>query len=226
MTKQTVRARLERIGIIPSIRLSSAADARFAAETVYAAGIPVVEITMTVPGALDVVADLAKTVPDLIVGAGTVMDAEGARRSVDAGARFITSPGFDRDVVEFALKERVEVLPGVLTPSEIMAALRAGADLLKVFPCAQFGGPSYIRVLKAPFPEVHFMAAGGVTQQTAAEFIRAGAVVIGVGVELVPRHAVRQRDAHWITELAHRFRSLVQEDRGEGAPRHGAADQR
>lgn len=216
MTRQTVRARLEQIGIIPSIRLSSAADARFAAETVSGAGIPVVEITMTVPGALDVIADLAKALPDLIVGAGTVLDAEGARRCIGAGARFVTSPGFDRRLVEFAAKEEVVVLPGVLTPTEIMEALSAGADLLKVYPCAQLGGPAYIRVLKAPFPDVHFMAAGGVNQKTAADFIRAGAAAIGVGAELVPRHAVHQRDARWITELAHRFRGLVQDARGEG----------
>src|SRR5712692_6270316 len=151
MNKQIVRARIEEIGIIPSVRLSSEEEARFAAETVSQAGIPIVEITMTVPGALEVIAELAHSMPDLVVGAGTIFDVETARRSVDAGARFLTSPGLDLKIVEFALKEGVLAMPGALTPTEITAASQAGADLVKVFPCAQLGGASYIHALRAPF---------------------------------------------------------------------------
>jgi 2-dehydro-3-deoxyphosphogluconate aldolase/(4S)-4-hydroxy-2-oxoglutarate aldolase len=212
--KQTVRARVEELGIVPAVRTSSADEARFAAETVSQAGIPLVEVTMTVPGALKVIADLVEKMPALIVGAGTVLDIHVARQSVDAGAKFLTSPGFDLRVVEFAIKEDVLVLPGALTPTEVMAAWQAGADFVKVFPCAQMGGASYIRALRAPFPQVPLVAAGGVNQQTAADFIQAGAVAIGVGSELIPRRALEQREPAWILELAHRFLSIIKEARG------------
>ena len=217
MKKQTVRSRIEEIGIIPSVRLSSAEEARFAAETVSQAGIPIVEITMTVPGALEVIAELARSMPDLVVGAGTIFDVETARRCVDAGARFLTSPGLDLKVVEFALKEDVLAMPGALTPTEITAASHAGADLIKIFPCAQLGGASYIHALRAPFHDVALVASGGVNQHTAAEFIVAGAAAVGVGRELIPREAVQQRNQHWITELTRRFLGIVQEARGRTA---------
>jgi 2-dehydro-3-deoxyphosphogluconate aldolase / (4S)-4-hydroxy-2-oxoglutarate aldolase len=220
MNKQAVRARLEEIGIIPAVRTASAEEARFAAETISRAGIPVVEITMTVPGAMTVIADLVRAMPDLIVGAGTVMDIEVARQCIDAGAGFVTSPGLDLRVVEFAIARDVLVMPGALTPSEVMAAWNAGADLIKVFPCAQLGGASYIRALKSPFPQVPLVGAGGVDHQTAAEFILAGAVAVGVGSELVPRRAVMARDAHWIGELARRLLSIIKEARGHSQPRH------
>lgn len=217
MKKQSVRARIEEIGIIPSIRTASAEDARFASEMVALAGIPIVEITMTVPGALDVIADLARTLPDLVVGAGTVLGIEMARRCVGAGARFVTSPGLELQVVELAAKEGVLVMPGALTPTEVIAASQAGADLVKIFPCAQLGGESYIRALMAPLPHVPLVAAGGVTQHSAGGFIRAGAVAIGVGTELIPRRAIEQRQIEWIRELARRFLSLVAEARGQMA---------
>jgi 2-dehydro-3-deoxyphosphogluconate aldolase/(4S)-4-hydroxy-2-oxoglutarate aldolase len=204
------------VGIIPSVRVTSAADARFAAEIVYAAGISIVEITMTTPGAIEVIAGLAKSMPELLVGAGSVLDVLTARQCIDAGASFITSPGFDRPLVELTLKKGALALPGALTPSEVMAARYAGVKAIKVFPCAGFGGPAYIKALRAPFPRMQFVAAGGITQQTAADFIRAGAVAIGVGTELIPRAAIQQRDQRWISELAHRFRHLVHEARAGG----------
>jgi 2-dehydro-3-deoxyphosphogluconate aldolase/(4S)-4-hydroxy-2-oxoglutarate aldolase len=213
MNKQLVRARIEESGIIPSVRLSSAEDARFAAETVSQAGIPIVEITMTVPGAVEVITDLRRTLPDLVVGAGTVFDIETARQCVKAGALFVTSPGLDLKIVEFALKESVLAMPGALTPTEITAASQAGADFIKVFPCAPLGGATYIHALKGPFPRVPLVAAGGVNQQTAAEFIVAGAAAVGVGAELIPKKAVQQRDHRWITELARRFLHIIQEAR-------------
>jgi 2-dehydro-3-deoxyphosphogluconate aldolase/(4S)-4-hydroxy-2-oxoglutarate aldolase len=220
MNKQAVRARLEDIGIIPAVRTASAEEARFAAETVSHAGIPVVEITMTVPGALEVIADLARAMPDLIVGAGTVLDIGVARRCVEAGASFLTSPAFDLRVVQFAIEQDILVLPGALTPSEVLAAWQAGADVIKVFPCAQLGGASYIRALKSPFPDVPLVGAGGVDHQTAADFILAGAMAVGVGAELIPRRAVSARDAHWIGELARRFLSIIKEARLRTQPRH------
>ena len=220
MNKHAVRARLEEIGIIPAVRTGSAEEARFAAETISRAGIPIVEITMTVPGALNVIADLAQAMPDLVVGAGTVLDVEVARQCIDAGAGFVTSPGLDLRVVEFAIARDVLVMPGALTPSEVMAAWQAGADLIKVFPCAQLGGASYIRALKSPFPQIPLVGAGGVDHQTAADFIVAGAVAVGVGTELVPRRAVAARDVHWIGELVRRLLRIVREARDRVPPRH------
>lgn len=215
MTREAIRTRVVDVGIIPSVRTSSTDDARFAAETVARAGIPIIEVTMTVPDALDVIAHLARNTPDLVVGAGTIFDVKTARRCVEAGARFLTSPGLDLEIVEFALKEGVLAVPGALTPTEVTAAWKSGADLIKVFPCAQVGGASYIQALRAPFPDVPFIAAGGVNQQTAAEFIAAGSAAVGVGRELIPKKAVQHRDAHWITELARRFLSIVREARSQ-----------
>jgi 2-dehydro-3-deoxyphosphogluconate aldolase / (4S)-4-hydroxy-2-oxoglutarate aldolase len=214
MNSQAVRARIEEIGIIPSVRTSSSDAARFAAEAISNAGVPIVEITMTVPGALDVIAGLVRVFPDMVVGAGTVLDVETARRCLDVGARFLTSPGLDLQIVQLAAQEEVLVMPGALTPTEVTTARNAGASVVKVFPCAPFGGESYIRALRGPFPEMSFVAAGGVNQQTAANFIRAGAVAIGVGKELIPTKAVELRQTDWITELARRFVSLVREARG------------
>lgn len=215
MTKEQVRARIVDIGVIPSVRCSSEADAFFAAEAVSAGGIPVVEITMTVPRAVHVVADLVKRMPDLIVGAGDIIDVDGAKRCLDVGAVFLTGPSMDLKVIEFAAKKEVLVLPGALTPTEIVTAWKAGADLVKVFPCTQVGGHQYIRALARPFPHVPLMAAGGITQSSATHYIAAGAMVIGVGADLIPLQAIRERQRGWIPELARRFVHLVQDGREE-----------
>jgi 2-dehydro-3-deoxyphosphogluconate aldolase/(4S)-4-hydroxy-2-oxoglutarate aldolase len=215
MTRETVRRHIVAIGIVPAVRTSSADEALFAADTVAKAGIPIVEITMTVPGALQVITELAHNMPDLVVGAGSILDMTTARHCVDAGARFLTSPGLDLRIVEFALKEGIVAMPGALTPTEVTTAWQAGVDFIKVFPCAQVGGASYIHALKAPFPGVPLIAAGGVNQQTAAEFILAGAVALGVGTELIPKKAIQERDQHWITELARRFLHIIQGARGQ-----------
>jgi 2-dehydro-3-deoxyphosphogluconate aldolase/(4S)-4-hydroxy-2-oxoglutarate aldolase len=217
--KNEVRARIEEIGIIPGVRVSSAADARFAAETVNRAGIPVAEITMTVPGAIGVITGLTRSIPEMIVGAGTVLDIETAKRCLDAGAKFITSPGLILEVVEFAAKNEVVVFPGALTPTEIITAWKAGADFVKIFPCGQVGGDSYIRALKAPLPQVPLIASGGVNQQTALNFILAGAAALGIGGELIPRESVQQRQEDRILELARRFRKLVKEARSRNSAR-------
>jgi len=209
MTRDTVRQRIQQIGIIPALRTASAEDARFAAETVAEAGIPIVEITMTIPGALDLIAGLIAKHSHLVVGAGTVLDARTARRALDAGAHFVTSPGFNRDVVEAVRQADVLVMPGALTPTEVTAAWEAHADLVKVFPCGPFGGAAYFKSLIAPFPQVPFVASGSINQQTAPEFVLAGALAIGVGKALIPPRAVRRRQADWIAELARRFVAIV-----------------
>jgi len=213
MTRAEVRARIEEIGILPAIRVSSPGDALFAAQAVYHSGIPVAEITMTTPDAIDVISRLVKDIPDMIVGAGTVLDADTARRCLDAGAKFLTSTGLVLEVVEFAQKNDVVVFPGALTPTEVIATWRAGSDFVKVFPCSANGGHSYIRALKVPFPQIPMIASGGVNQLTAVDFILAGAAALGVGSELMPAEALRVRNLSQIRELARRFLGMVKEAR-------------
>jgi 2-dehydro-3-deoxyphosphogluconate aldolase/(4S)-4-hydroxy-2-oxoglutarate aldolase len=219
MTKEEVRACIQQTGIIPALRVSTAEDALFAAEILVRGGIPVIEIPMTVAGAFDVVKKLASCDAKITVGAGTVLDAETARRCIDSGAMFLTSTGLLPDVVDVAVKHNVLVLPGALTPTEVILAWRAGADFVKVFPCTQLGGDVYIRSLHAALPQIPLIAAGGVRQNTAAHFIHAGAVAIGVGKELLPHDAVEHRKADWILELAHRFVSIVKNARSQPGER-------
>ena len=213
MNKEAVRKRIEEIGVVPAIRLSSSEDALFAVEAVAECGIPIAEVTMTVPSAVEVIGKLARSHPDLIVGAGTVRDLETAQRSLDAGAKFLTSTGLDVQVAEFAVKHGVVSFPGALTPSEIMMAWKLGSDFVKVFPCSLLGGPSYIRALKSPFPDMRLIAAGGVNQQNAGDFFLAGAAAVGIGRDLVSPEAVRRRQLDWIRELAHRFLQIVENSR-------------
>jgi 2-dehydro-3-deoxyphosphogluconate aldolase/(4S)-4-hydroxy-2-oxoglutarate aldolase len=200
--------------IKPRLHASAADDVRFAAETLNAAGVPVAEVNMTVPGAVDVISHLAKTFPKMIVGAD-LTDLETAERSVDAGAKFLTSPAFVPGIVEFARKKNVVVFPGALTPSEVLAAWSAGADFVKVFPCSQVGGAAYIKALHSPLPLVRLIASGGVNQQTAFDFVIAGATAIGVGAELVPPEALRWRNEAQIHELARRFINMIKSGRKE-----------
>jgi 2-dehydro-3-deoxyphosphogluconate aldolase/(4S)-4-hydroxy-2-oxoglutarate aldolase len=213
VNREEVRARVEAIGIIPAVRVASAEDAVFAAESVFHGGIGVVELTMTIPGAFEVIGKLARTTPKLIVGAGTVLDLDTARRCLDAGAAFLTSPSLDLGIVEFGADQDALVIPGALTPTEVATAARAGADLIKIFPCAQVGGPSYIRALKAPFAHLALIASGGVNQQTARDFIRAGSVALGIGEHLIPPDAVHAKKEKWIRELCTRFLGVIREAR-------------
>jgi 2-dehydro-3-deoxyphosphogluconate aldolase / (4S)-4-hydroxy-2-oxoglutarate aldolase len=215
MDKDQVRSTINEVGILPAIRVASAENARFAAETVAQAGIPIVEITMTTPGAVDLIADLVRNLPQVIVGAGTILDADTARECLKAGAHFLTSPGLDPEIVQFAREENVLMMAGALTPTEVVAAYKAGSDFVKVFPCSQVGGDSYIRALKAPFPQIPLIAAGGVNQQTAGGFILAGASAVGVGGDLIPRSAIELRQPERIRELARRFLGLVRTARAQ-----------
>ncbi|HXY13045.1 MAG TPA: bifunctional 4-hydroxy-2-oxoglutarate aldolase/2-dehydro-3-deoxy-phosphogluconate aldolase [Terriglobales bacterium] len=213
MKKEDVCNRIKEIAIIPAVKVSSGDDAHFAAEAVTHGGIPIVEITMTVPGAAELISHLVRSDPKLIVGGGTVLDCETARRCVDAGAVFITAPSFNPSVVGFAAKESIAVLPGALSPTEVVTAWSAGADFVKVFPCAQVGGDGYIKALSVALPEILLIAAGGVNQHTAGNFILSGATAIGVGTELIPTEAIERRQSQRIHELARRFIRLVNDAR-------------
>ncbi len=215
MEKAEVRALIETTGIVPVVRASSAAEARFAAEAVWHGGIPIVEITMTVPGAMEVISELARTTPEVLVGAGTVLDAETAQRCVDAGARFLVSPGFDARTVEFAVGKNVLIMAGALTPTEVINAWKAGADFVKVFPCGQVGGATYIKALKGPLPQVPLVPTGGVSLDTAADYLLAGAAALGVGGELILKEAVQLRKAELLRDMAARFVSIVKSTRDQ-----------
>jgi 2-dehydro-3-deoxyphosphogluconate aldolase/(4S)-4-hydroxy-2-oxoglutarate aldolase len=217
LTRAEVRARIEEIGILPAIRVSVPESARFALEAVHRAGIPIAEVTMTVPHALDVIREMTKSLPDMVIGAGTVLDVETARRCLDAGARFLTSPGFVPEVMAFAQKHDVVVFPGALTPTEVIAAWKGGADFVKIFPCAEVGGYHYIHTLKVPLPQVPLIASGGVNQQTAYDFILAGASALGIGSELIPQEALYKRKEAQIQELARRFLHIVKDARARKA---------
>jgi len=216
MLKDEVRRRITGVGIVPVVRASSPREALDAVEAVCRGGIRVVEITMTVPGAMEIIRELIKSgEPDVLVGAGTVLNPESARRCLDAGAQFIVSPGLNLNTIELAQKEGVLVMPGAFSPTEIIAAWDAGADLVKVFPCGNVGGPKYIKALKGPLPQIPLIPTGGVTLENAAEFILAGSEALGIGGELVQNAALRAGRPEIITEAARKFVEIVKKARGQ-----------
>ena len=185
-----------------------------AADAVCEGGIPIVEITMTVPGAVDVIRELTKSgSSDVLVGAGTVLNAEAARRCLDAGAQFLVSPGLNLEVVKLAGAERKLMMAGALTPTEVITAWEAGSDFVKVFPCGQMGGAKYIKALKGPLPQVPLVPTGGVNLNTAGEFIEAGAAALGVGGELVQAEALKAGQPEIIVENARKFLAAVNQAR-------------
>jgi len=214
MDKQRVRDRIVEIGIVPVVRAASASEACIAADAVRQGGIPIVEITMTVPGAVEVIRELVRNCgSEVLVGAGTVLNAETARKCLDAGAEFLVSPGLNLKTVEFAAKEGKLMMAGALTPTEIMAAWEAGADIVKIFPCGQVGGAKYIKALKGPFPQIPFVPTGGVNLNTAAEFIEAGSIALGIGGELVQADALKSNKPETIVENARKFLEIVKQAR-------------
>jgi 2-dehydro-3-deoxyphosphogluconate aldolase/(4S)-4-hydroxy-2-oxoglutarate aldolase len=214
MKKQQVRERITEIGIVPVVRASSPEQAVLAAQAVCEGGIPIVEITMTVPGAVDVIRELRKTADSsILIGAGTVLNSEMARRCVDAGAEFLVSPGLDIPTLEFAAREDKLMLAGALTPTEVITAWNAGSELVKVFPCGQLGGASYIKALKGPLPQVPMVPTGGVNLNTAGDFIKAGAAALGVGGELVQSDALKAGHPQTIVENARKFLAIVKQAR-------------
>jgi 2-dehydro-3-deoxyphosphogluconate aldolase / (4S)-4-hydroxy-2-oxoglutarate aldolase len=216
--KEEVKQRILDIGIVPVIRASSPHEALLAAEAVCAGGVSIAEITMTVPGAFETISELARQHGrELVVGAGTVLDAATARRCLDAGAEFLVSPGFDADLVKFANTENVLVMAGALTPTEVIRAWAAGADFVKVFPCNALGGASYIKALRSPLPQIPLVPTGGVTLETARGFIRAGAAALGIGGALVSPATLDCDGLARIVDLAGRFLEIVREARAEHA---------
>jgi len=193
MTKQEVLTAILEIGVVPVVRTSSAETAVLAIEAIYRGGIRAAEVTMTVPGAIRALETLADKFGDKIVlGAGTVLDPETARACMLAGAQFFVTPALNVKTIEMAHRYSKPIMPGALTPTEVLAAWDAGASIVKVFPCGAVGGPKYIRALKGPFPQIEMIPTGGVNLETTAEFLRAGACAVAVGGELIDAKTINQ----------------------------------
>jgi len=213
LTKHEVCACIEDTGIVPSVAEASTEDAVFVAEALVEAGIPIIEISMNVSDAIDIVSHLVKHAPTTIVGVGSVRNADIARRCVEAGARFLSTDGLTPGVVEFASNEKLAAISGALTLTEVISAWDAGSDFVKVVPCYAVGGHNYIRTLKAAVPQARLIAAGGINQLTAVNYIMAGAAALEVGKALIPTEAIVLRQARRIQELAHRFLTAVDNGR-------------
>jgi 2-dehydro-3-deoxyphosphogluconate aldolase/(4S)-4-hydroxy-2-oxoglutarate aldolase len=212
--REQIVARLREVGIIPIIRATSADVALPVAEALLQAGLPVVEITMTVPNAIDAIGAVAKRFAGkMLLGAGTVTDAHTAKRAVDAGAEFIVSPCLVREVIDAAQHANAAVLPGALTPSEVFEAFRTGGDMVKIFPAQSVGGAAYLRALRGPFPGIPLVPTGGVTLENIGEMFKAGAAAVGVGSELISQDALARRDYAVIGALAKQFLAAVRKER-------------
>jgi 2-dehydro-3-deoxyphosphogluconate aldolase / (4S)-4-hydroxy-2-oxoglutarate aldolase len=214
MDKKAVIERIEAIGVVPVIRASSADEAARVIDAIAEGGIDVFEITMTVPGAVGLIQDIGTKYGDsAVVGAGTVMDPETAERCIDAGAQFVISPSLNLDTIAACRAQGIAVMPGALTPTEIVTAWNAGADFVKVFPAEALGGATYLKNLKGPLPHVKIIPTGGVSLANAADFIRAGARAVGVGTELVNLNAIRAGNPGLIKERARQYLQIVNEAR-------------
>jgi 2-dehydro-3-deoxyphosphogluconate aldolase/(4S)-4-hydroxy-2-oxoglutarate aldolase len=208
--KDRVLATIRDVGLVPVVRAESADEASRVIDAIRAGGVPVLEITMTVPGAVRLIEELARRFGrDAVVGAGTVLDPETARACILSGARFVVSPALNLETVTLCRRYAVPVMPGALSPTEVIAAWQAGADLVKVFPCQAVGGAAYLKALKAPLPQVELVPTGGVNLKTAADFVKAGAAALGVGADLVDLEALRRGEAALITERARQFVEIV-----------------
>jgi 2-dehydro-3-deoxyphosphogluconate aldolase/(4S)-4-hydroxy-2-oxoglutarate aldolase len=212
--EDTIR-QIGEIGIVPVIRAAHHAEASRAVEAIFAGGLSIVEITMTVPDAPRVLREVARANDSFLVGAGTVLNAKQAEVCLDAGARFLVSPGLSADVLEIAAKRGVLAIPGAFTPTEVMAALAMGIDVIKIFPCGSGGGPSHIKALRAPFKDCRFIPTGGVSLKNAGEYFAAGAFALGIGAELADLAALRRNESHKITEAAKSLAAVVQKHRAQ-----------
>src|SRR5919202_935588 len=214
MNKRDVVSRIEEVGVVPVVRASSAEEAMQVIEAIRAGGVPVLEITMTVPRAVRVIEQVADRYGnEVVVGAGTVLDAETARACILAGASFVVSPSLNVETIEMCRRYSIAVMPGALTPTEVVTAWQAGADVVKVFPCGALGGAKYLKSLKAPLPQVEMIPTGGVSLSTAAEFIEAGAFALGVGADLVNTKAIREGRPQEVTEAARAYVKAVRRAR-------------
>ncbi|WP_263365317.1 bifunctional 2-keto-4-hydroxyglutarate aldolase/2-keto-3-deoxy-6-phosphogluconate aldolase [Edaphobacter bradus] len=211
MNKAEVLQRLREIGLVPVLRAESVEKALALAEAIAAGGVTVLEITMTVPGAIQVMRTLAEKRPDILIGAGTVLDAETARMCILEGAQFVVSPALNLQTIEMCHRYSIAALPGALTPTEVVTAWQAGADVVKIFPASAMGGAKYLASLKAPLPHVEMIPTGGVSLATAVDFLEAGAFALGVGADLVNAKAMAEGKPEVVTESAKKYMAIVKE---------------
>jgi 2-dehydro-3-deoxyphosphogluconate aldolase/(4S)-4-hydroxy-2-oxoglutarate aldolase len=210
MEKSEVLQHIAEVGLVPVIRAEGKEEAIRVIDAIEAGGIPLLEITMTVPGAISIIEAVRQREKSAVVGAGTVLDAETARACILAGAQFIVSPALNVATIEICHRYSVPVMCGALTPTEVVAAWSAGADVVKIFPCGAVGGASYIKALKAPFPQIALMPTGGVSLKTAADFIKAGSFALGVGSDLLDHKAIEEEDWNTLaTAVSARAREYV-----------------
>jgi 2-dehydro-3-deoxyphosphogluconate aldolase/(4S)-4-hydroxy-2-oxoglutarate aldolase len=210
MTRDDLVQRIIDIGILPVVRAASGAEAVAVGDAIAAGGIDALEITMTVPGAIKVIAEASARYGDrVLIGAGTVLDVDQARACIAAGARFVVSPVADPPTIAYCRQAGVPVLPGALTPNEIVHAWRAGADFVKVFPCSTAGGAQYVKAIKTPLPDIRLVPTGGVTIDTVAAYFAAGACAVGVGGDLCDVQAVRRGDPQKLTLAARAYVQAV-----------------
>jgi 2-dehydro-3-deoxyphosphogluconate aldolase/(4S)-4-hydroxy-2-oxoglutarate aldolase len=212
---ETTQEIMERVGLIPVLRAKSIAQGRAVVEAMVAGGVTVVEVTMTVPGAINLLSELRNEYnpKDLLLGSGTVTTADQAQATIDAGAEFVVSPSLHPEVIRVTNANKKISCPGALTPTEVITAWNAGADYVKIFPCSAVGGASYLKSLLAPFPELKLIPTGGVTLQTAESFIKAGARALGVGSDLVNLAAIDAGKPETITETAQAYLKVLAEAR-------------
>jgi 2-dehydro-3-deoxyphosphogluconate aldolase/(4S)-4-hydroxy-2-oxoglutarate aldolase len=214
MEKREIFNRMISEALIPVIRVSSAKEAIDVADAIKEGGVSFLEITMTVQGAIDVIKELTQKYKDeIIVGAGTILDPETGRAALLAGAQFIVSPTLNLDLIQLAHRYSAVVIPGAMTPTEILTAWNAGADMVKVFPAAQLGGPEYLKAIRGPLPQILLVPTGGVNLQNAGAFIKAGATALGVGGELVDKKAIKDKKFNIITENARAYLKVIKEAR-------------
>ena len=218
MNKSEILKRIRETGLIPVVRAESSDQAMRAVAALKAGGLDILEVTMTVPGAIEVIQALAAEYGDeTLIGAGTVLDPETAQACIQAGANFIVSPALNEETINFCRRQDVAIFPGALTPTEVVRAWKLGADAVKVFPAGAVGGASYLKALKAPLPQIELIPTGGVSLKTAADFIKAGAMALGVGADLVDPKALREGNAALLTERAREFVEIVQVTRAASA---------
>lgn len=217
MKKAEVLQAIREVGVLPVLRASSINTAMQLAEAISKGGVSAMEVTMTVPGAIEVIRRLVKDRPDLLVGAGTVLDPETARMCIAEGAQFVVSPAINLETIALCHRYSIAVLPGALTPTEVVTAWQAGADIIKVFPASAMGGAKYLQSLKAPLPQIELIPTGGVNVNTAKDFLAAGAYALGVGADLVDEKACFEERLHEVTAVAAKYAGIVREFRATQA---------
>ncbi|MGA2351849.1 MAG: bifunctional 2-keto-4-hydroxyglutarate aldolase/2-keto-3-deoxy-6-phosphogluconate aldolase [Terracidiphilus sp.] len=213
--KEDVLKCIREVGLLPVLRANSVEEALALAQAIEAGGVTALEVTMTVPAAIEVIHKLVRqTGGRILIGAGTVLDPETARACMLAGASFIVSPSLNVKTIEICRRYSVPVMPGALTPTEVLTAWEAGADVVKVFPCSALGGAKYLKALKAPLPQIELIPTGGVSLATAAEFLAAGAFALGVGGDLVNQKAIADGKPEIITQTAREYMAIIHNFRG------------